>query len=377
MREIYLDNAATTKPCKKAVEKILEMLTIKYGNPSSLHEKGLEAEKEIELARTQVAKMLNANPKEIYFTSGGTEANNIALLGGAEAQKRRGKKIITTAIEHSSVYNSAIQLEKYGFEVEFLLPNSKGEISVNQLSRAIDTNTILVSVMMVNNEVGSILPVEKIKDVIKEKNSPAILHIDAVQAFGKLAINVERLGVDLLTISAHKIYGPKGVGALYKRDGVRISARTFGGEQQKKLRPGTEPVPLIAGFRAAVEKLVEQKDDNKKISFLNRYLREKLLKMNDIIINSPTSAAEHIINFSTNKIKSETMLHFLAARGIYVSSGSACSKGKKSRVLSIMQLSSKRIETAIRVSFGRENTQQDVDELLAALKDGIAQLTHI
>lgn len=377
MREIYLDNAATTKPCKKAVEKILEMLTIKYGNPSSLHEKGLEAEKEIELARTQVAKMLNANPKEIYFTSGGTEANNIALLGGAEAQKRRGKKIITTAIEHSSVYNSAIQLEKYGFEVEFLLPNSTGEISVNQLSRAIDANTILVSVMMVNNEVGSILPVEKIKDVIKEKNSPAILHIDAVQAFGKLAINVERLGVDLLTISAHKIYGPKGVGALYKRDGVRISARTFGGEQQKKLRPGTEPVPLIAGFGAAVEKLVEQKDDNKKISFLNRYLREKLLKMNDIIINSPTSAAEHIINFSTNKIKSETMLHFLAARGIYVSSGSACSKGKKSRVLSIMQLPSKRIETAIRVSFGRDNTQQDVDELLAALKDGIAQLTHI
>lgn len=377
MREIYLDNAATTKPCKKAVEKILEMLTIKYGNPSSLHEKGLEAEKEVELARTQVAKMLNANPKEIYFTSGGTEANNIALLGGAEAQKRRGKKIITTAIEHSSVYNSTIQLEKYGFEVEFLLPNSKGEISVNQLSRAIDANTILVSVMMVNNEVGSILPVEKIKDVIKEKNSPAILHVDAVQAFGKFAINVERLGVDLLTISAHKVYGPKGVGALYKRDGVRISARTFGGEQQKKLRPGTEPVPLIAGFGAAVENLVEQKDDNKKISFLNRYLREKLLKMDDIIINSPTSAAEHIINFSTNKIKSETMLHFLAARGIYVSSGSACSKGKKSRVLSIMQLSSKRIETAIRVSFGRDNTQHDVDELLAALKDGIAQLTHI
>ncbi len=376
MQEIYLDNAATTKPCKEAVEKIIDTLNLKYGNPSSLHKKGLEAEKEVEFARAKIAKMLNADSKEIYFTSGGTEANNIALFGAVKAQKRRGKKIITTAIEHPSVYNSVMQLEKQGFEVDFLEPNSTGEISVEQIRRIVDANTILVSVMMVNNEVGSVLPVEKIKDIIKEKNSTALLHIDAVQAFGKLPINVEQFGADLLTISAHKIHGPKGVGALYKRSGVRIEPMTFGGEQQKRLRPGTEPVPLILGFGAAVQQ-IDPKNDNEKIKGLNRYLRNELLNLKGVSINSPESAAAHIINFSTNKIKSETMLNFLSTKGIYVSSGSACAKGKRSRVLSSMQLPLKRIDTALRISFSRENTQQDINELLAALKEGFAKLTHI
>lgn len=376
MSEVYLDNSATTRPCKAAVDKIVEVLTSNFGNPSSLHEKGFEAEREVERAREVIAKSLNARSDEIFFTSGGTEANNIAVFGAVDANKRRGNKIVTTSVEHSSVYNPVRELEKQGYDVVYLRPDVTGRISIGQVGEAIDADTILVSVMMVNNEVGSIFPVEKIKKVIEQHKSPAVLHVDAVQAFGKISVDVEKLRADLVTVSAHKIHGPKGVGALFKRKGVRVIPQTYGGEQQQKVRPGTEAVALIAGFGAAVEQfdLGPQYD---KIIQLNRYFRERLVDINGISVNSPQDAASHIINISTNAIKSETMLHFLSARGIFVSNGSACAKGKRSRVLSEMGLPERRIDTALRISFSKDNTLADIDELLRQLKIGMEMLAHI
>lgn len=376
MNEIYLDNSATTKPCRAAVDKVVEVLVGKFGNPSSLHARGFEAEKEVEFAREILAKSLNANAGEIFFTSGGTESNNIAIFGAVEANKRRGNKIVTTLVEHSSVYNPAQELEKQGYDVVYLRPDANGRILIEQIEEAVDADTILVSVMMVNNEVGSIFPVEKIKKVIEGRKSPALLHVDAVQAFGKLPVDAKKLGVDLLTVSAHKIHGPQGVGALFKRRGVRIIPRTYGGEQQQGLRPGTEAVSLIAGFGAAIEQ-IDLRLQNEKITKLNQYLRERLVNLKGISVNSPQDAVSHIINISTNEIKSETMLHFLSNRGIFVSSGSACSKGRRSRVLCEMGLSERRIDTALRISMSRENTRADVDELLLQLKVGMETLARI
>lgn len=376
MNEIYLDNCATTKPCQECVDTILNVLTNKYGNPSSLHEKGFDAEQEIESARNLIAQILNAQPPEIYFTSGGTEANNMAIFGAINLNKKRGNKIVTTTIEHSSVYNSIKELESAGFEVVYLKPDLNGQILAEKFENAIDQNTIFVSAMMVNNETGAILPIDKIKKFIIQKKSPAIFHIDAVQAFGKLNINVEKLGVDLLSISAHKIHGPKGVGALYKRKNVKINPLFFGGEQQKKLRPGTEPVPLIAGFSAAAKQL-DLSLQNEKIKFLNKYFIQKINNITGISINSPQNAVPHIINISTNKIKSETMLHFLSSKKIFISSGSACAKGKKSRVLSEMNLPLRQIETALRISFSRYNSTDDIDQFLTWLDFGMKNLAHI
>lgn len=376
MHEIYLDNSATTSPCKATIEKMLEVLISKYGNPSSLHSKGLEAEQEIELTRGVIGEALGAGAHEIFFTSGGTEANNLAILGATEANKRKGNKIVTTAVEHSSVFNAAKELEKNGYEVIYLAPNKNGEITASQLESATDEKTALVSVMCVNNEVGSLFPVETIKTAIKCKRSPALLHIDAVQAFGKIPLNVDKLGVDLLSISAHKIHGPKGVGALYVRRGVKISPRMFGGEQQQKLRPGTEAVPLIAGFGAAVQQL-KLSEQYEEIRRLNELFRRKLLKIEGIEINSPDTAIPYILNISTNAVKSETMLHFLSSKGIFVSSGSACAKGKKSRVLTEMGLSQRRIDTALRISFSRYNTESDVEELVRQIRVGRETLAHI
>ncbi len=376
MHEIYLDNSATTRPCKATIEKMIEVLTGKYGNPSSLHGKGLEAEQEIEMARGIVAKAIDAEVHEIFFTSGGTEANNLAILGAAEANKRKGNKIVTTAVEHSSVFNAAKELEKNGYEVVYLTPSKNGEITVSQLKDAIDEKTALVSVMCVNNEVGSLFPVESLKAAIKRKRSTALLHIDAVQAFGKIPLNVDKLGADLLSVSAHKIHGPKGVGALYVRKGVKISPRMFGGEQQQKLRPGTEAVPLIAGFGAAVQQL-KLSEQYEEIRRLNDLCRRELLKIDGIEINSPDTAIPHILNVSTNAVKSETMLHFLSSKGIFVSSGSACAKGKKSRVLTEMGLSPRRIDTALRISFSRYNTKSDVEELVRQTRVGMETLAHI
>lgn len=366
--EHYLDNSATTWVYPQVADKILELLTVKYGNPSSLHTKGMEAEEELNTARHIIAKSVGAQDKEIYFTSGGTEANNLAIMGVANAMKRRGNKIVTTAFEHSSVYETMKQLENQGFEVTYIPPDSNGNICANDFAQAIDDKTILVSIMAVNNELGSILPVEEVARIIKNSKSPALMHCDCVQAYCKIPLKFNKLGVDLATISAHKIHGPKGVGALYIKNGIRILPNTFGGEQEKKIRPGTEALPLIAGFGKSVE-LANIEKDLEYVTELNNYAKGKLLSLPDITLNSPLDALPYILNISVKGIRSETMLHFLEEKNIFVSSGSACAKGKASHVLSSMKLDKNISDSAIRISFSNDNTTADID----ALCDGIAQ----
>lgn len=376
MEEIYLDNSATTRVCEKSAEKVLELMTQCYGNPSSLHKKGLEAQKEVSHARQAVAASLGAQPREIIFTSGGTEANNLAVLGGAAANRRRGKRIVTTAIEHPSVLEPMRQMEKEGFEVVFLSPDASGRIPEEAVLEAVTPDTILVSVMAVNNELGSIQPIESLRKAVKRSGAPALIHVDGVQAYGKLPLKPEKLGIDLLTISGHKIHGPKGIGALYINRNARILPRTFGGGQERDLRPGTEAAPLIAGFGAAVEELPDWRQAYDRMKTLWTYAVQKLSEFPEVAINSSEEGLPYLLNFSALGVRSETMLHFLAQRGIYVSSGSACAKGKQSHVLKAAGLADSRISSAIRVSFSRENTERDVDALAAGVREGLGCLAR-
>ena len=357
--EHYLDNSATTRVCEKSAEKVLELMTQCYGNPSSLHKKGLEAQREVAHARQAVAVSLGAQPREIIFTSGGTEANNLAVLGGAAAGRRRGKRIVTTAIEHPSVLEPMRQLEKEGFEVVFLTPDADGRVPEEAVLKAVTGDTILISVMAVNNELGSIQPIEVLKKAVKRAGAPALVHVDGVQAYGKLPLRPEKLGIDLLTVSGHKIHGPKGVGALYVSKNARILPRTFGGGQERELRPGTEAAPLIAGLGAAAEELPDWRQAYSRMEKLRDYTLQKLSGLEGVEVNSPVEGLPYLLNFSALGIRSETMLHFLAQRGIYVSSGSACAKGKQSHVLKAAGLPDSRISSAIRVSLSRESIEQD------------------
>lgn len=372
----YLDNSATTRVSEAAANKALVLMRENFGNPSSLHSFGFSAEKELDFARSTIAQAINAKESEIYFTSGGTEANNLAIMGAVEARKRMGKKIVTTAIEHSSVLDSFKHLENLGFEVEFVYPKDEQGFDLADFEKAIDEKTILVSVMLVNNETGLMPPVSKIPALIKRKGAPAAFHIDAVQGFGKENVNVAALRCDLLSISAHKIHGPKGVGALFVKKGTRILPRTFGGKQENSIRPGTEALPLIGAFAVAASE-IKVLENSEKIKTLNQYLRQKLAEMDDIIINSPEDASPYILNFSALGIRSETMLHHLSSQGVYVSSGSACSKGGKSHVLAALHLSPERADSAIRVSFSKESTKEDVDALLEALSLGLNTLQRV
>ena len=376
MEEIYLDNSATTRVCEKSAEKVLELMTQCYGNPSSLHKKGLEAQREFAHARQAVAVSLGAQPREIIFTSGGTEANNLAVLGGAAAGRRRGKRIVTTAIEHPSVLEPMRQLEKEGFEVVFLTPDADGRVPEEAVLKAVTGDTILISVMAVNNELGSIQPIEVLKKAVKRAGAPALVHVDGVQAYGKLPLRPEKLGIDLLTVSGHKIHGPKGVGALYVSKNARILPRTFGGGQERELRPGTEAAPLIAGLGAAAEELPDWRQAYSRMEKLRDYTLQKLSGLEGVEVNSPVEGLPYLLNFSALGIRSETMLHFLAQRGIYVSSGSACAKGKQSHVLKAAGLPDSRISSAIRVSFSRENTERDADALAEGVREGLACLAR-
>lgn len=376
MEEIYLDNSATTRVCEKSAEKVMELMTRGYGNPSSLHKKGLEAQKEVSHARQAVAGSLSAEPSEIIFTSGGTEANNMAVLGGAAANRRRGNRIVTTAIEHPSVLEPMKQLQKEGFDVVFLSPDQAGRIPEEAVYQAVNRDTILVSVMAVNNELGSVQPIEILKKAVKRAVAPALVHVDAVQAYGKLLLKPEKLGVDLMTVSGHKIHGPKGIGALYLRKNARILPRTFGGGQERNLRPGTEAAPLIAGFGAAVEALPPWKEAYAKIEALRDYGLEQLSAIEGVQVNSTKDSLPYLLNFSAVGVRSETMLHFLAQRGVYVSSGSACAKGEQSYVLKAAGLPEARISSAIRASFSRENTKKDIDALAEGIREGLATLAR-
>lgn len=374
MTEHYLDNSATTPVLKEAAQKAFDLMTGEFGNPSSLHSRGFRASQELEAARGVVCARLGAKPEELVFTSGGTEANNLAVFGAAEAGKRRGNRVVTTAVEHDSVLNPMKELEKQGFEVVYLKPDSSGNLPEEQLAEAIDGRTILVSVMLVNNETGAIFPVQAAQRAIRRNRAPALLHTDCVQAFGKLDFTPQKLGADLLTISAHKLHGPKGTGTLYVKKGVRIPPRAFGGGQERGLRSGTESVPLLCAFGEAVRLLPKAAETLPKVEKLNRLLREGLLKLPGVVLNSPEDALPYVLNFSAGTVRAETMLHFLSERGISVSSGSACGKAKPSHVLTAMGLPKERIASALRVSFSRFNTEEDVAALLSALEEGLKTL---
>lgn len=374
---VYLDNSSTTKPCAAAVQRMTEAMTENWGNPSSLHRLGVVAQLEMDAARWLLAEKLSCKPGEVYFTGGGTEANNLALRGAVYAGKRRGDKIVTTAVEHPSVLETVAALEREGFQVVRLAPDSSGRVPDQALDEAIDEKTILVSVMYVNNETGAVQPVEAAAAAIRRKKAPALLHCDCVQAFGKLPVKPARLGADLLTVSAHKIHGPKGVGALYVSEKARIVPTLFGGGQERALRPGTESTPLIAGFRGALEELPEPGPALARMTRLRDYAREKLLATGQAQINSASDALPYILNFSCPGLRSEILLHDLESADIFVSSGSACAKGKESYVLRAQGISDRLADSAIRVSFSRYNTEADVDALADALAASAARRRRV
>ena len=376
MKRAYLDNSATTPVCRQAADKAYEMMTACWGNPSSLHTAGFEAEQELEAARRTVAGLLGAAPETITFTSGGTEANNLAVLGAAAAKKRAGRHIITTAMEHPSVAAACGALEKEGWEITRLTPDASGCVSAAALEAALRPDTVLVSMMMVNNETGAIFPVEEAAPLIRRLAPGALLHCDAVQAFGKLPIRTSRLDVDMLTVSGHKIHAPKGCGALYVKKGVRILPRAFGGGQEKGLRPGTEATPAIAAFGAAADAVPELNAQRIRFESLMDRLLSGLKKQEGIIVHRPTRHAPYILNLSVSGIRSETLLHFLAQREINVSSGSACSRGKSSPVLAALGLPPAEIDSAVRVSFSRDNDEEDIDRFLTGLEEARASLAR-
>lgn len=371
--EHYLDNSATTKVSPAAAQKALALMCANYGNPSSLHSMGLRAEEELESARHAIAKSLSCDDQEIFFTSGGTESNNLAVTGACAAQKRAGNRIVTSSIEHSSVLETMEELKKQGYDVVFLPPDTKGRISAESIANAVDSNTILVSVMYVNNEIGSIMEIDKIKKAVLSKQAPALIHTDAVQAYGKLPIKVKKLGVDLLSVSAHKIHGPKGIGALYIKKGVRILPQHFGGEQERKIRPGTEALPLIGAFGEAVREL-DIPETGKKIKELNDYAKHTIGSLQDVTVISPEDALPYILNVSVKGIRSETMLHHLAQQKVYVSSGSACAKGQPSHVLKALGIEKDLADSALRISFSKYSTKEDIDALYRGIQSGIQSL---
>ena len=364
---IYLDNSATTKPCETAIKYINSALCENWGNPSSLHTVGVFAEELLNKSRRALAQSIGASAEEIYFTSGGTEANNIAILGAAERLRRRGNRIITTAIEHPSVKETIDHLENDGFEVIRLKPQKNGVVSKEDLFSSINDKTILVSIMLVNNEIGSVQPIKQAREAIIKSGSPALLHTDAVQAYGKLPINVKNLGADLLSVSGHKIHGPKGIGFLYIKKGISISPTVFGGGQESGVRSGTQPMPNIAGLLGACEELPDISVQLTKQKNLRDYCANKLNALSFVTINSDEDCLPYILNISINGYKSETALHFLEAEGIFVSSGSACAKGKKSYVLESIGLTNHQIDSSLRLSFSRFNTEQEIDKLCEAL----------
>ena len=378
MEVIYLDNAATTRVSEGCARAALRVMTEVWGNPSSRHRMGMDAEDILRDARKTVAAEIGAREDEIFFTSGGTEANNLAVLGAARGRGRAGSRVIISSVEHASVAESAAQLEAEGFEVVRIAPR-EGHIHAGDVAAALTDKTVLISMMLVNNEVGTIQPVAEISRMLKRNKSRALLHCDAVQGFGRLPVSVSALGCDLLTVSGHKIHAPKGIGALYVRKDIQKNIRSlvYGGSQQEKLRPGTEPLPNIAAFAQAVRELPRSQSERMvHLTALNAFARSELAKRGEIIINSPADGAPHILSIATGCIKSETLLNFLSSRGICVSSGSACSKGKKSRVLTEYGLADHVADSTVRISFSDDSTEQDVLALCAALDEALATLAR-
>ncbi len=374
---IYLDNSATTPLCKSAKKKMLDVLDNCWANPSSIHHLGVIAKDELEDARKIIASKISCREDEVYFTSGGTESNNIAIFGAVEKLSRRGNKIITTAVEHPSVENPIKSLENKGFNVVRLPVGENGSINIQDLIREVDEKTILISIMLVNNELGSINPVELIKKAVMMKKSPALIHCDAVQAFGKMPLKVEKLGVDLMSISSHKIHGPKGAGALYIRKSVNIVSPVYGGGQEKGVRSGTEPMPALCGFGAAAEDLNNIEKTFENVKGLRDRLVKSLEQIDGVEINSKNENLPYIVNFSVMGIPSQPMINYLSEREIYVSGGSACAKGHRSGTLVAVGLSVDRIDSAIRVSLSRYNTEEEIDILCENIENALKELRKV
>ena len=371
---VYLDNSATTKPCEKAVQKALIMMTENFGNPSSLHFCGYNAKKELDSARRTLSNFLSCQENEVFFTPSGTVANNTAILGTAKAKRREGKKVITTLLEHPSVIKHFEILAEQGFEVVYLKPDNKGKISLEDLSNAVDENTILVSVMAVNNEVGSIQDISKIKGIIKDNKSKAYFHCDTVQAFGKITLKPKKLGIDLMSMSAHKIHGIKGAGALYVNNSIRILPSIAGGGQESGLISGTEAIPAICAFSEAVNDIGNVQKNLAEVTTVRNYFVDKISTLEKVYVNSPEDALPYIINISVEGVPSQVMLNSLSSMGICVSAGSACAKGHRSDVLTAMGVSPKGIDSAIRISLSKTTTENDMDLLLNGIVDTIKRV---
>lgn len=380
-KEIYLDNAATTKVLPSVCECMVKVMSDDFGNPSSLHMKGFTAEQYVKEAKKSIASVLKVDAKEIVFTSGGTESNNMAIIGGAMANQRRGRHLITTSIEHASVYNPFIWLEEQGFEVTYLPVDHQGTVSLEALKKALRDDTVLVSVMAVNNEIGTIQPLDKIGQMIKEKNPDILFHVDAIQGFGKIEIYPSKLHVDLLSVSGHKLHGPKGVGFLYIRDKVKVRPLILGGGQQKDMRSGTENVPGIAGLGEAVRQIfkdfsVKQKNLYElRDKFIDGLIQLEGVKVNGFLQRSEGEglyhgAAPHVISVSFENIRAEVLLHALEERGIYVSSGSACSSNHPaiSGTLKAIGVEKKYLDATIRFSLCYDTTEEDILTCLEVLK---------
>lgn len=368
----YLDNSATTKVFDSVKDIMVETMITDFGNPSSMHRKGVEAEKYIKEAKSIIARLLKAEEKEIIFTSGGTESNNMALIGTAMANRRAGKHIITSSIEHSSVLNVMKYLEEEGFRVTYLPVDEYGQVNPKQLKEEICEDTILVSVMYVNNEIGAVEPVEALAKEIREKKPDVIFHVDAIQAFGKYRIYPKRLGIDLLSVSGHKIHGPKGSGFLYVDSRVKIRPILFGGGQQKGMRSGTENVPAIAGLGKAAEEIYKGFDEKiEKLYTLKAYFTEEIEKMEGTKINGHTGydSAPHVVSVSFRGIRSEVLLHALEDKGVYVSAGSACSSNKPAVSATLTGIGAARedLDSVIRFSFGLFTTKEEIDYCLECL----------
>ncbi|MDR0738903.1 MAG: cysteine desulfurase [Oscillospiraceae bacterium] len=378
--DIYLDNAATTEPSIEVIKKITDSLKKNWGNASSLHKKGFKAFKYIEQVREKLANVVGSDADEILFTSGGTEANNLAIFGVAKTNKikKRGKnKIITTMVEHASVLEPCRKLQESGFEVIYLKPTKQGTITDKQIIDVLDENTLLVSMMSVNNETGQIFSVEKIKNLINRKSPDVLLHVDAAQSFLKIPINVNEFKCDLLTITAHKAHGPQGIGALFVRKGIKLCPLLFGGEQEKKLRPGTKNIALILGFGEILLNNKVIKENFKRVKKINDFFKEKILQIDGVILNEVENPFPYILNFSVPGLKSEIILNFLSERNIFVSSAAACSKNKRSHVLTAMGLPNEYIDSAIRISFSNQTTFEEIKEFLYELEIAVKNLKDL
>ncbi len=374
--EVYLDNAATTQVCREAADIAYKVMTECYGNPSSTHTKGREAKAYLDTARAQIAKALGCTPAEVYFTSCGSESDVWAITKGAESLSRRGKHIISSAVEHDAVRKTLAELETRGFEVTYLAPEPDGSISVESVKNALRSDTVLVTLMMVNNETGAVTDIAGVAKMLKAEGSKALLHTDAVQGFMKVPFKAKTLGADMISLSGHKIHAPKGIGALYIKTGVKIKPLIRGGAQESGMRAGTEAMPQIAAFGAAAEiAFAGMKDNCEKMSAL----REQAIR--NITATMPEAmviggGAPHILSVSLSGWRSEVLMNYLEAKGIFVSRSSACKKGGRSHVLEAMHLPAAVIDGAIRISFSRFNTPEDVSALCSALLEAHDTLAH-